>query len=76
MLTISQNLRLYSLRVLKRSGASMSALVKVYLSIIRPVLEYAMPVWQNILQVGSTYYFANENISGSPGCVRPDYFRG
>ena len=54
----------------------MSALVKVYLSIIRPVLEYAMPVWQNILQVGSTYYFANENISGSPGCVRPDYFRG
>ena len=40
--------RLYSLRVLKQCGASPASLAKVYATIVRPVLEYAAPVWQNI----------------------------
>ena len=45
------NKRLYSLRILKRCGIPQSSLVKVYLSLIRPVLEYAVPVLQNLTQV-------------------------
>ena len=37
--------RLYYLRELKRSGVPTKLLCKVYISIIRPVLEYACPVW-------------------------------
>ena len=42
------NRRLYSLRVLKQCGARPASLAKVYTTIVRPVLEYAAPVWQNI----------------------------
>ena len=42
------NKRLYSLRVLKQCGAPPASLAKVYTIIVRPVLEYAAPVWQNI----------------------------
>ena len=42
------NRRLYSLRVLKQCGAPPTSLAKVYTTIVRPVLEYAAPVWQNI----------------------------
>ena len=42
---------LASLRILKRCGIPQSSLVEVYLSVIRPVLEYAVPVWQNLTQV-------------------------
>ena len=35
--------KLYSLRVLRRAGVW-----RIYLSTIRPVLEYAEPVWQDI----------------------------
>ena len=48
--TKKANERLYSLRILKRCGIPQSSLVKVYLSLIRPVLEYAVPVWQNLTQ--------------------------
>ena len=40
--------RLYSLRVLKRAGVDEMSILKVYLTTIRPVLEYAIPVRQAI----------------------------
>ena len=49
--TKKANKTLYSLRILKRCGIPRSSLVKVYSSLIRPVLEYAVPVWQNLTQV-------------------------
>ena len=42
------NKRLYSLRVLKKCGATPASLAKVYTTVVRPALEYAAPVWQNI----------------------------
>ena len=47
-ITKKANKRLYSIRVLKRGGAPQIQLVKVYVSLIRPILEYAVPAWQNI----------------------------
>ena len=41
--------RLYMLYQLKRAGINQSNLVSVFLSIIRPVLEYACPVWHTNL---------------------------
>jgi hypothetical protein len=41
--------RLYVLYQLKRSGISQNDLLKVYLSVIRPVVEYACPVWHTCL---------------------------
>ena len=40
--------RLYSLRLLKKAGVTATGILKVYVSIIRPILEYAVPVWQAI----------------------------
>ena len=40
--------KLYSLRVLCRAGVEPSNILRVYLTTIRSVLEYAVPVWQNI----------------------------
>lgn len=40
--------KLYSLRILRRAGVNQSNMLKVYLSTVRPVLEYAVPVWQGI----------------------------
>ena len=37
--------RLFFLRVLKRSGLGGSSLIQVYITCIRPVLEYACQVW-------------------------------
>ncbi len=37
--------RLYALRILKRSGAPANDLITVFCAFIRPVLEYASPVW-------------------------------
>ena len=45
------NKRLYSLRVLKQCGAPPVSLAKVFVTIVRPILEYrAVPVWQNIAE--------------------------
>ena len=41
--------RLYMMYQLKRAGISQSDLVTVYLSVVRPVLEYACPVWHTNL---------------------------
>ena len=40
--------KLYSLRVLYRAGVSRANILKEYLTTIRPVLEYAVPVWQSV----------------------------
>ena len=37
--------RLYMLRLLKRANADTKALSNVYITVIRPVLEYACQVW-------------------------------
>ena len=41
--------RLYMLYQLKRGGISQRELVHIYIAIIRPVLEYACPVWNTCL---------------------------
>lgn len=41
--------RLYALRLLKRNGVQSRDLRKVYCSFVRPVLEYACPVWHSSL---------------------------
>ena len=41
---------LYMLYKLKRAGISNSDLVAVYVSVVRPVLEYTCPVWHTNLQ--------------------------
>ena len=40
--------KLYSLRVLRRAEVEKDNILKVYLTTVRPVLEYAVPVWQAI----------------------------
>ena len=41
--------RLYMLYQLKRAGITQKDLVSVYVSVVRPVLEYACPVWHSNL---------------------------
>ena len=41
--------RVYMLYELNRAGISQNDLVKIYVSVIRPVLEYARPVWSTSL---------------------------
>ena len=45
--------RLYSLRLLERADVTTTGILKVYLSVIRPILEYAVPVWQSICETQS-----------------------
>ena len=45
--------RFYSLRLLRRAGVTSTGILKVYLSVIRPILEYAVPVWRLISEVQS-----------------------
>ena len=40
--------RLYSLRVLKKVDVNRDGILKVYLTTIRPILEYSVNVWQDI----------------------------
>ena len=40
--------KLYSLRVLYIAGVSRASILKEYLTTIRPVLEYAVPLWQSV----------------------------
>ena len=41
--------RLFLLKQLKRSGVVTNDLLHFYMSVIRPILEYACPVWHNSL---------------------------
>ena len=40
--------KLYSLKALHRAGVCKGNILKIYLSMVRPMLEYAAPVWQAI----------------------------
>ena len=40
--------KMYSLRVLRRADVNYANILKVYLTKLRQVLEYAVPVWQSI----------------------------
>ena len=42
------NKRLYFIRLLKKSRVECNNIVKIYLVLIRPILEYAVQVWQDI----------------------------
>jgi len=46
--------RLYFLKQLKRTGASLSDLLCFYTTVVRPVLEYACPVWHSSLTVAQS----------------------
>ena len=46
--------RLYFLKQLKRAGVPHSQLLHFYLAVIRPVLEYAAPVWNHSLNKNQT----------------------
>jgi hypothetical protein len=43
--------RLYFLKQLKRSGVNIRDLLQFYVSVIRPILEYACPAWHTSLTV-------------------------
>ena len=45
------NKRLHFLKLLKRSSVARDDLLQYYYSVIRPVIEYACPVWQSGLTV-------------------------
>ena len=40
--------KLYSLRVLRRARVCQPNMLRIYLGSVRPVLEYAVPVWPDI----------------------------
>ena len=42
------NKRLYTIRILKKGCVPKGDIVKVYVSLIRSILEYAVPAWANI----------------------------
>ena len=42
------NKRLFFIRLLKKSRVECNSIVKIYLVLIRPILEYAVQVWQKI----------------------------
>ena len=42
------NKRLYFIRLLKKSRVECNSIVKIYLVLIRPILEYAVQVWRDI----------------------------
>ena len=46
--------RLWSMRHLKRSGMTSSDLLITYISVLRPVLDYAAPAYHSLLSVGQT----------------------
>ena len=46
--------RLYLLKQLKRSGAGPEDLLCYYITVVRPVLEYACPVWHLSLTAAQT----------------------
>jgi len=47
--------RLYFLKLLKRSALSYPDLLHFYVAFIRPILEYACPVWHNSLTVEQSH---------------------
>jgi len=50
----NSNTRLWFLKKLKRAGVSQKNLVFYYEAVVRPVLEYASPVWHTSLTADQT----------------------
>ena len=48
-ITAKASKKLYSLRLLKRAGVREQDMLKVFRSSVRPILEYAVQVWHDIL---------------------------
>jgi len=46
--------RLYFLKLLKRAGVPQAQLLHFYAIVIRPILEYAAPVWHHLLTKSQT----------------------
>ena len=46
--TAKASKKLYALRLLKRAGVQEQDMLKVFRSSVRPILEYAVQVWQDI----------------------------
>ena len=44
--------RIYMLYQLKRAGVNQADLVTIYICVVRPVVEYACPVWSTNLPLG------------------------
>ncbi|KAK2165611.1 hypothetical protein NP493_1358g00002 [Ridgeia piscesae] len=63
-------IRLYMLYQIKRAGITQKDLVSVYVSVVRPVLEYACPVWHTNLP-----QYLSDNIEviqkGALKCIFP-----
>ena len=51
---------------LKRAGISQTDLIRIYVTVIRPVLEYACPVWHTSLQ----NYLSNSIETIQKRCMR------
>ena len=49
--------RIYMLYQLKRAGVNQADLITIYISVVRPVVEYACPVWNTNLPI-----YLSENI--------------
>jgi len=47
--------RLYFLKLLKRAGVPCAQLQHFYVALIRPILEYAAPVWHHLLTNYQSY---------------------
>ena len=47
-ITAKASKKLYALRLLKRAGVQEQDMLKVFRSSVRSILEYAVPVWQDI----------------------------
>ena len=43
--------RIYMLYQLKRAGVNQADLITIYISVVRPVVEYACPVWNTNLPI-------------------------
>ena len=47
-ITSKASKKLYAVRLLRRDGVEEQNMLKVFRSSVRPILEYAVPVWQDI----------------------------
>ena len=75
-IVIKAGKRLYMLYQLKRAGITQKDLVSVYVSVVRPVLEYACPVWHTnlpqylsdnieVIKKGTKMYFSWIGLRGN-----------
>ena len=63
--------RVFTIYQLKRAGIRQCDLLRVYVSVIRPVLEYACPVWHTSLPM-----YLSDNIETIQRGVSEQYFPG